>query len=106
MDTIRAFRWLAWLNLGCGVLLTGAMLLAFIAGPLANSDQQSGGFAITLGLLLAGGILIAGVILHHSILHLKRPSTISALNLALNSSVMLWFVVGGILREILPHTLT
>jgi len=106
MGTVRAFRRLAWLNLGCGALLAAAMLVMLAALCVSFAlDRQADPIAmpLVLGLMTLGVLTIAGVILAHGIIHLKRPSLESALNLALNSSIILWFIIGGIGREVFPR---
>jgi hypothetical protein len=107
MGPVRAFRRLAWLNLGCGALLAASMLMMLTVLCVSfalDKPAKPIEIPLVLGLMTLGVLTIAGVILAHGIIHLKRPSLKSAPNLALNSSIILWFIIGGIGREIFPRT--
>jgi hypothetical protein len=109
MNAVRTIRWLAWVNLACGVLLAlfaililSGAVLGSLSGPIYFDAlaliKGIGIFAMFLMVLLPGGKVI-----YDASRHLKRPELKTALAIALNSSVIGWSFVAMIIGDLIPR---
>ncbi|PTY01091.1 hypothetical protein [Opitutus sp. ER46] len=92
MNPSRVFRWLAVLNLLAGAAM---VVLCFTCVSSLRPDQDGLLLVIATAVVLVE-LLIAGVMIHAAMVHLRHPTQQHALNLATNSSVIAFFLLTGL----------
>lgn len=92
MNPIRVFRWLAVFNLLAGAAM---VVLCFACTSSLRLDQDGLLLVVATGVVLVE-LVIAGVIVHAAVVHLRHPSQKHALNLASNSCVIAFFLLTGL----------
>ena len=93
MNRTRTYQSIAIINIVCGgLLLLGDVASGF--SPFLNADSKYK--LIFTAMLLFIAVIGLSLILS-AVRHLKIPSRKSSLTLASNSSVIIWFLVGGLL---------
>lgn len=97
MNPIRTWRILAFINIGVGALFVFGALSGFVAMFFQSKDDPRWLAAVTMtGLLGAIGVCL----IQPGASHLRQPGIKSALTLASNSSVLVWFIASGLIGAI------
>lgn len=91
MNSLRLFRGLAYFNLVAGIFMASSVVIVGVGFLATNPGKTNGILGIGLALITLLGC-ISFVVLKTVRTYFKCPDLVSALGLARNSAVILWFV--------------
>ena len=93
LNPVRVYRNIAFFNLGCGAILgAGVVVGAFMLA--ASGEQKS---VVFVGILLLVVAVLAMSMIMSAVSHLKEAQPRTVRTLALNSTVIIWLLAGGLL---------
>ena len=93
LNPIRVYRNIALFNVGCGAVLgVGVVVGAFMLA--ASGERKS--LAFVGALLLVVAVLAMSLIMS-ALSHLKQPEPRTVRSLALNTTIVIWLLAGGLL---------
>ena len=96
---MRTFRYLSFTQVACAIVIVASMTLVGAGGILSRHDI--GGYQLLVMLLLLALTGLVAITMYRSaIAHLRTPNRRTALVVALNSAVLLYFLLHGVLNVV------